>query len=159
MGINGLATAKLPDVIILNEYPFLMQQPGQRPLRYLLHVDDDDDDANLLEYSIKRRNNQLILYQCRDGLEALNLLTTNLFSPDIIVLDLNMPGMNGFRFLEEIRKTDLFQRIPVIIFTTSASSKDKETALSLGANSFITKPNSISEFAEIVDVILDWKII
>jgi CheY-like chemotaxis protein len=134
-----------------------MLQPGQRPPRYVLHVDDDDDDANLLEYSIKRRNSQLTLYQCRDGLEALNLLTANLFSPDIIVLDLNMPGMNGFRFLEEIRKPNPFQTIPVIIFTTSASTKDKETALSLGANYFVTKPNSISEFAEVVDIILAWK--
>lgn len=135
-----------------------MLQPEQRPLRYVLHVDDDDDDATLLEYSIKRRNSQLILHQCRDGFEALTVITANIFSPDIIVLDLNMPGMNGFRFLEEIRKTDAFQAIPVIVFTTSSSTKDKETALTLGANHFITKPNSISEFAEIVDIILGWKL-
>ncbi len=64
--------------------------------------------------------------------------------PDYIFLDLNMPRMNGTQFLKALKSTEILKNIPVIVYTTSSSLKDKEEMTSFGAAYFLTKPNSLA---------------
>jgi len=76
-----------------------------------------------------------------NGKKLLDALHNPPPSPSIVFLDLNMPGINGFDVLTEIRKSDNLKNIPVIILTTSNDDKNISKSLNLGANFYITKPN------------------
>jgi CheY-like chemotaxis protein len=114
--------------------------------RYVLIVDDDSDDITLFKEAVKEVAPHVHCASALSGYEALNKLNEGEGPlPDIIFLDLNMPGMTGQQFLEEIKKTEKFQHIRVVIYTTSSRNKDKEETKKLGAESFITKPSTFSE--------------
>ena len=76
------------------------------------------------------------------GQEALDLLDSTPLLPDVILLDLNMPIMNGFEVLQHLKQSMLYQSIPVVILTTSEATADQERARQLGATEFITKPTT-----------------
>ncbi|MFC1850176.1 response regulator [candidate division CSSED10-310 bacterium] len=98
------------------------------------------DDSPLfleLEKNILGRGDYL-LYEACNGKEALDIVRSEL--PDLILLDVNMPVMNGFEFLIFLRNSERFQNIPVILVTTKGRDKDVKYALELGADDFITKP-------------------
>ncbi|MBD0279228.1 MAG: response regulator [Flavisolibacter sp.] len=73
--------------------------------------------------------------------------------PSLIMLDLNMPGMDGREALKEIKENDAFQHIPTVIFTTSSSPRDKQMAYQLGANCFVTKPDTFNELVDVTGAI------
>jgi len=77
-------------------------------------------------------------FEAGNGREALGMLAGNWV--DVIMSDINMPEMSGFKLLEELRENDLFKNIPVVIITTESSKKQMEHAFSLGAKGFIKKP-------------------
>jgi CheY-like chemotaxis protein len=107
----------------------------------LLLVDDDIDDQQIFAEALETVNSSINLVVASNGLEALHKLNSPGFlKPDMIFLDLNMPMMNGKEFLEEIKKTDHLENIPVIIYTTSSRPEDREQSLSLGATEFLVKP-------------------
>lgn len=116
----------------------------QRVINILL-IEDDMVDQIEVKRTLDRKN---ILHQlkiARNGEEALTMLTepaSDTFSgkPDIILLDLNMPKMNGFEFLSLIRSNDQLKDIKIFILSTSEEREDKVTALNLGISGFITKP-------------------
>jgi CheY-like chemotaxis protein len=72
----------------------------------------------------------------------------------MIFLDLNMPMMNGKEFLQELKKTESFGQIPVIIYTTSSRPEDREQSLQLGASDFLVKPNNYRSLCEQLKSIL-----
>ena len=74
--------------------------------------------------------------------------------PALIMLDLNMPGKDGREVLKEIKSSERFRQIPTIVFTTSGSQKDKQTAYDLGANCFITKPDTFNKLVELTNSIM-----
>lgn len=80
------------------------------------------------------------LFIVNDGKGALEFLTSEQPLPDIIVLDINMPGMNGLEALEEIKSHKIFEKIPAVILTSSKLSLDINKAKNLGANGYIVKP-------------------
>jgi CheY-like chemotaxis protein len=105
---------------------------------YILLVDDDDDDQYIFSETLKELG---VTDQCvitNNGIMALDHLHNTQTIPAIIVLDLNLPMMNGFEFLDKIKKDHRFSTIPVIVFTTSDSITDQNLATQLGAT-FITK--------------------
>lgn len=105
---------------------------------YILLVDDDDDDQYIFTETLKELG---VTDQCvltNNGIMALDHLHNAETIPTIIVLDLNLPLMNGFEFLDKIKKDERFSNIPVIVFTTSDSSADQKLATQMGAT-FITK--------------------
>jgi CheY-like chemotaxis protein len=115
----------------------------------ILIVDDDADDREIVrdaftalesefEYVFLENGDRLIDY-LKDG----NTLTSSL-----ILLDLNMPGKDGREALKEIKSDANLRHIPVIIFTTSSSPRDKQAAYDLGANCFITKPDTFNKLTE-----------
>ncbi len=114
--------------------------------RYVLIVDDDSDDIELFKEAVKQVAPHVYCASSLGGQEALDYLNSEREPlPDIIFLDLNMPGMTGQQFLEIIKNSEKFCEIRVVIYTTSSHEKDKEDTKRLGAESFITKPTSFSD--------------
>ena len=114
----------------------------------LLVVDDNLFDARLLEEVFSESDAKVCLSYARDGLEALRFLRredghSHAPRPDLIVLDLKMPGMDGLTFLEEMKADESLRAIEVVILTGSDAPEDKEAALSLGARCYFTKPGKL----------------
>ena len=123
------------------------------PFRILI-ADDDEDDIQLTKDCFVDNDLPVSIKDVCDGQHLLDLLKkkaekiseTDL--PHLILLDLNMPRKSGFEVLAEL-KTDLtLCKIPVIVFTTSKAAKDIEKAYELGANCFVSKPNTLDEWCE-----------
>ena len=106
----------------------------------LFLIDDDEDDQSFLKDAIASVNPSLHCETALNGKIALEKLKDGSSLPDLIFLDLNMPIMNGFDFLIQIKKENALSKIPVGIFTTSNIAQDKELTKELGARFFITKP-------------------
>jgi CheY-like chemotaxis protein len=111
----------------------------------ILIVEDDIDDQVLFIETIGSIDPFIECTTVGNGAEALDHLKHTNTLPSLILLDLNMPLMNGYDFLEKINKMDEFFEIPVVIFSTSTSTKDKERTIKLGAKSFFTKSNNIKD--------------
>ena len=122
--------------------------------KVILLIDDDIDDQEFFLEAVKEVNPNITCHlagSCDEGLEFLN---NSSVLPDYIFLDLNMPMMNGKEFLQELKKTESFGHIPVIIYTTSSRPEDREQSLSLGATDFLVKPNNYKSFCEQLKTIL-----
>jgi CheY-like chemotaxis protein len=129
---------------------------SRNALRILL-ADDDVDDRDLFAEAVAEHSN-IKFDTVRDGVELMELLNSSDKSPDLIFLDLNMPGKSGKKCLEEIRKNKDLKDIPVIIYSTSSNPKDIEETYLMGANLYIRKPNSFSELAQVIKKVssLNW---
>jgi CheY-like chemotaxis protein len=120
---------------------------------HLLHVEDDDICLMMLNRTFKKANIANPISVAHDGIEALELLrgTNNrprLAHPFIILLDLNMPRMDGIEFLKELRKDDALKRSVVFIMTTSDAEEDKVRAYNLGVAGYILKSGPANAFLE-----------
>ncbi len=110
----------------------------------ILLADDDSDDQMLFIAAIKEIDHSIQCHVVNSGLEALLSLRTKSPAPDIIFLDLNMPKMNGYECLAEIKKENHFKKIPVVIYSTSKIESEKERTIKMGAKHFLTKPPDFS---------------
>jgi CheY-like chemotaxis protein len=127
----------------------------------VLMADDDIDDYILLKEAVTITRMPVDLYRVFDGVELLDYLQRRgKFSdiqrypqPQLILLDINMPRKNGFEALAEIRAKKSFKQLPIVMYTTSNNEKDISRSISLGANSFITKPETFSAFSGILEEI------
>ena len=111
----------------------------------VLIIEDDVEDQLLLVEAI---HNIDPFCQCDcvvNGSEGISFLENTNTLPSIILLDLNMPLMNGFEFLEKVKKLGDFKDIPVYIFSTSKSMTDEAKTRKLGAKSYFIKPNNLSD--------------
>jgi CheY-like chemotaxis protein len=109
----------------------------------ILMVDDDLEDRFLMEDSFKEIGVNDVLHFEENGENALNYLEQSFCMdslPCLIILDLNMPKMNGTQILRLLKGNDKFIKIPVIIFSTSLNAIEKEECLRLGAYSYVIKP-------------------
>ena len=102
----------------------------------LLLIDDDDDDQEIFVSAVKQVAASVVCNCFDNATEALQNLTAGVLIPDVIFLDLNMPGMNGQQFLIEIKKNTVLSTIPVIIFSTASQSNTIRLMKSLGAHDF-----------------------
>ncbi|MHC4216191.1 MAG: response regulator [Planctomycetota bacterium] len=124
----------------------------------ILLVEDDDDDVRLTQRALEKGQITNPLYVVKDGDEAIEFLEhqgryTNpedAPKPGIILLDLNMPRMNGKEVLKQIKKNESLRQIPVIILTTSELNSDIIQCYEEGANTFITKPVEFGDFLDAV---------
>ena len=119
----------------------------------ILLVEDDEVDVMNVKRAFKKNNITNPLYIASNGLEALNLLRGEgeLYIPKerrLILLDLNMPKMNGIEFLRELRADPEIKHIPVVVLTTSNEDKDKVEAYNLNVAGYILKPVTFSNFIE-----------
>jgi len=106
----------------------------------ILLVDDDPDDQLFFIDAVKELIPAIECNIANNGKEALHQLQEFSSPPSLIFLDLNMPYMNGFECLTELRKVNQYKEIPVIILSTSNNPNDKERTIAMGANFFVTKP-------------------
>lgn len=128
--------------------------PSRRPI---LVVEDDPIDRELIELAFKRAGAERAVVTVSDGQEALDYLTAQgrfhdrpaSHLPIVITLDLDMPGMDGFEFLRQVKTMPNLPIIPIIVFTTSQYDQDLTQSYNLGANGCITKPGDFEEFIEI----------
>ncbi len=124
-------------------------------------ADDDADDRFLIEDAFNELNGMHELNFVEDGEELLELLRGDgryadgggKVRPNLILLDLNMPRMDGLVALKEIRADPKLHNMPVVILTTSASDDDIISAYKSGANSYISKPAAFEELLEITKVL------
>lgn len=119
-------------------------------LSYVLVVDDDADDHQLLREAIGKNIPETIVESVYDGDEALKYLSTCSEVPDLIVLDINMPRLNGADTLSLIRENKHLKNIPVAVFTVSTSPEHRQLMLEKGANAFYSKPAGRREIEQIV---------
>ncbi len=120
----------------------------------ILLIDDDEDDQAIFKEALEIINPLLQCDIADNGTTALDKLKNGTSLPDIIFLDLNMPVMNGIEFLIQIKKEILINKIPIGIFTTSSTLKDKTLTKDLGAQFFLIKPNDFKVLcAKLVQVL------
>lgn len=106
-------------------------------MQKILLVDDEPDIVEFLKYNLERENFEvLVSYNGKDALRKLSL------RPDLIVLDIMMPEMDGFEVYREIKKSEEFNEIPIIFLTAKSGETDEIKGLDLGASDYIQKPIS-----------------
>jgi two-component system, chemotaxis family, response regulator Rcp1 len=111
----------------------------------LLHVEDEDASACLFRTALDRAHIVVSVYRVSDGEQAMAFLNQSGMyqlgvAPNSFVLDLNMPRVDGWTVLLKIRASDVLQKIPVVVLSTSAEPEDQERALLLGARRYVVKP-------------------
>lgn len=127
----------------------------------ILLVGDNTGDARLATEALKESKVLNKLIHLDNGLEALKYLKMegkyiNVTKPDLILLDLNLPGMDGRDVLKEIKSDPNLKRIPVVILTTSRSEEDILQSYDLHANCYISKPIDLEQFVAVVKSIEDF---
>jgi len=120
----------------------------------LLVVDDDDIDAIALERALRKLRLFNTVHRARDGQEALNLLRAGTIpSPYIILLDLNMPRMNGLEFLQALRTDPMLTHAVVFVLTTSKSDEDLVAAYRKHVAGYVLKQHMDRDFLEVIGLI------
>ncbi len=120
--------------------------------KLVLYADDDSDDRAWISEACKAVNAAWAIEFVENGREVLEFLYKLPSSdlPDLIVLDLNMPELDGRQTLQKIKAHPLYQQIPVAIVTTSSNNLDKDICKRLGASLFLIKPDSYIEWQTII---------
>ncbi|MEO8900847.1 MAG: response regulator [Polyangiaceae bacterium] len=127
----------------------------------ILLADDDPDDVHMTRRALQRNNLDGEVYTVGDGEELLDFLHhRGKFAPPalspkpaLILLDLNMPKMDGREALAQIKSDRTLSRIPVVVMTTSTAEQDILRAYELGSNSFISKPITLAELVDVTRVL------
>jgi len=127
--------------------------------KVILLVEDNPDDVVLTLRALKKSNikNEVIVAQ--DGVEALEyLFGTGKYAsrdarilPQVVLLDLKLPRMDGLETLQRIRKDERTKLLPIVVLTTSSEDRDRVESYKLGANSYVRKPVDFNQFAEAVN--------
>jgi CheY-like chemotaxis protein len=126
--------------------------------KIILLVEDNPDDVKLTLRALKKSNIMNEVIVVGDGVEAMDyLFGTGKFAgrdtvimPQVVLLDLKMPKMDGLEVLHRIRANERTKLLPVVILTTSSEDKDKVDSYKLGANSYIRKPVDFNQFVDAV---------
>ncbi|MDX1579415.1 MAG: response regulator [Gemmatimonadota bacterium] len=103
----------------------------------ILIVEDSPTMRQLLVFALKRLKNADIV-EAQDGMDGLRKVTSDHF--DLALVDINMPVMDGLKLISLIRAEDSLREMPIVVITTEGAKEDRERALSLGANEYLTKP-------------------
>lgn len=135
----------------------------ERPARILL-VEDSRMDIELTLDAFEQAHPGNDIEIARTGQEALDRLLVGALDPggyplpppDLILLDLKMPGVDGIEVLRRIKQTPIHRRIPVVVLTSSREEGDRAMAYDAGANSYLVKPVSFEGFVDVVDRLLDY---
>jgi CheY-like chemotaxis protein len=121
----------------------------------ILMVEDNPGDARLTQEALKESKVYNNLHHVRDGVEAMEFLLKegsyhDAPTPDIILLDLNLPRKDGRQVLAEVKAIPRLKNIPVVVLTTSEAEQDIVKSYELHANCYITKPVDLDKFVEII---------
>jgi two-component system response regulator len=130
----------------------------------ILIIEDSQDDKDLILRAFKKSNVQARIVVLQDGAEAIDYMQcTGVYKdkatfdiPDIILLDLKLPKIDGKEVLETYRNDSFFRLIPIIILSSSGERNDLNDCYALGANSYIKKPIDFKHFLEIIETTIHY---
>ncbi len=127
----------------------------------ILLIEDNPGDVRLTQEAFKEGRKNVNLDVVMDGVEAINYLYKkgeyqNKKSPDLILLDLNLPKMDGREVLEKVKSDDNLRRIPIIVLTTSDADQDILKSYNLHVNCYLNKPVDFDKFFDIIQKIEDF---
>lgn len=131
--------------------------PHVTPKNIIFYADDDTDDLELVEDAFARFSNNVKVITAKDGVQALSglqSLTEEHSIPCLIILDINMPLLNGKEVLKRLKTLPQFESVPVVLFTTSSSPQDRDFAKKYNAG-FVTKPLDVSQMEMITELFID----
>ena len=118
--------------------------------RKILIVDDEPNIVMSLEYAFQRKDFEVFI--ARDGDEALHILNDH--TPDIILLDIMMPNVDGYETLKNIKQNKLLKNTKVVFLTAKNKASDIEKGLKLGADKYLTKPFSVKKLVSEINELL-----
>tara|TARA_B110000046_G_C13010557_1_gene406469 strand:+ start:356 stop:769 length:414 start_codon:yes stop_codon:yes gene_type:complete len=122
----------------------------------VLLVEDNLIEIMKMKRTISFLNLKHTIYEANNGQEALSFLEDRTNMPDIILLDLNMPKINGIEFLKIIKKEEDLKHIPTIILTTSSNQKDLLECYRTGMSGYILKPLKYEDYVKKIEVVLSY---
>lgn len=132
-----------------------------KPPHAILLVEDNTADVKITQRALKQCGLEVDLIVARDGEEALDYLlrrgqyehSSNWRRPDLVLLDVNLPRLDGHEVLTRVRSTPEYRTVPVVVLTTSRRPQDVERLYSCGANTYIEKPPEFARFVEVLRTI------
>ncbi|MFN3200171.1 MAG: response regulator [Bradymonadia bacterium] len=135
------------------------KQPPVKPPIHIVLVEDDDNDVRIIRRAIRRGHLNNTITVVRDGQEALDYLhrrppfddTEAWPWPDLLLLDIHLPRINGIDVLQMIKRDPELNTLPVLMLTTSARREDVAMSYMRGANGFICKPIEFARFIEVIN--------
>ena len=121
----------------------------------LLSVEDNDAEYCVIRMAVEQSGTQVNICRVADGEKAIYFLERShgfedAPRPDVVLLDINLPRKNSFEVLEEVRRHEALKSILIVVFTSTAGRAERNTALLLGADDFISKPHNLSELVTAV---------
>lgn len=122
----------------------------EKRVRNIIVVEDDEDIADSVRYNLEREGFRVRV--AMTGEEALNVILNG--PPGLVLLDLNLPGMNGFEICRRLRGESTTAKLPILMLTARADETDKVLGLNMGADDYITKPFSMRELMARVNALL-----
>lgn len=130
--------------------------PSAPPLRVLI-VDDDPDHLLIIRRALDEAGLPVAVESVEDATMAQRLLVDGAVRPDLVLLDINMPGLSGFDLLRAIKADPGLRRMPVVMLTSSELLADVEQAYELGASGYISKPSKLPEVRAVLShTLLYW---
>jgi two-component system response regulator len=132
-----------------------------KPAHAILLVEDNPADVKITQRALRESGLAVELIVVRDGQEAVDYLlrqgpyaaNADWRNPDLILLDLNLPGMSGHQVLQRVRSTPGLQAVPVVVLTTSRRQEDIQQMYATGANTYIEKPHDFGRFVHVLEAI------
>lgn len=132
----------------------------------LLVVEDSNEDFRMLQRLMRRMSVQNPIHRCTNGDEVLEFLyqlgsealrnSKVALRPSVILLDLNLPGIDGRDILDRLKQDKSFKEIPIVVFTTSSNPKDIELCYQKGANGYLVKPMDAQELKKTIQAFVDY---
>ncbi|WGV27748.1 response regulator [Halotia branconii] len=132
----------------------------------LLVVEDSNEDFRMLQRLMRRMAVRNPIHRCTNGDEVLEFLYQQksdtlgnskvALKPSVILLDLNLPGIDGRDILERLKQDKSFREIPIVVFTTSSNPKDIELCYRKGANGYLVKPMDAQELKKTIQAFVDY---
>ncbi len=143
--------------MLQREYVMALAYNSLQPVEILL-VEDNSGDAELTQDAFEQAKVPNRMHVARNGNEALDFLFrrgrfTDAVRPDLILLDLNMPGKSGKEILSIIKQDELLMDIPVIVLSSSKAPQDEAATKELNASAYIVKPSELAEFLHVVETV------
>lgn len=133
-------------------------------IAHILLVDDNQDDYEATVRSLKKNHFMNPVQWCKNGQQALDYIykqgefanDPSVVRPDLVLLDLNMPGVDGRTVLEKVKGDPKTRGIPIVVLTTSGDNKDVEHSYRIGASTYIQKPVSFEGLTEAIRTMKDY---
>jgi len=128
---------------------------------HILLVEDNPGDVRLTREAFKTSDIETSIRAVTDGDEALEYFDEcrhddSITAPDLVLLDLNLPRVDGFEVLETIRGDEVYSRLPILVLTSSSAGEDIARSYELHANAHLTKPDSLKGFTDLVQVVKEF---